>query len=480
MTTGGSAPPVDKSPTSAQALDNALPVPGGHKVWRVGTLVYDRARLNSVFFYMLWGDFCLNLMDSAVTPTVVPLQLQKYGASMSAIGFVNGTVVEILATLMVPIISTWSDRHRGPLGRRMPFMLYASPVIALFLVLLGFSPELAEWLKRVAPGVVGGIATASLVIGVIATTMVAYRFFDLFPQSVYYYLFTDVIPQSLMGTFSCLFRVFATGASLLFNFFLLKHAENHPGAICLGAAALYLISFVMLCLMVKEGEYPPPAPVQKGPLLRRTWESVARYSKECYSLPFYWKYYLFNFCFICGFRPFNAFLIFYSKDTLKLNLGTYGNILAARDLVQIGVFFLMGPIVDKFHPLRAGLVGYLIMCAAVVSGAFFIHGTMSFAVVVIAIFASVAIFQGGSGALGPRLLPREQYGQFCSANAMVWHIGMMAAMPACGFLMDQLGKRFVFVWFLMLSAVGIVMLFLLYLDWKKLGGDQAYTPPSTR
>src|SRR3954462_12616509 len=107
----GSTPPRDD-------VDQPIPLPHERR-WTVGTLTYDRSRLSQVFFYMLWGDFCLNLMDSAVTPTVVPLQLQKYGASMSAIGFVNGTIVEVLATLMVPIISTWSDRHRGPLGRRM-------------------------------------------------------------------------------------------------------------------------------------------------------------------------------------------------------------------------------------------------------------------------------------------------------------------------------------------------------------------------
>ena len=54
------------------------------KTWRVGTLTYTRPQLVNVFFWMLWGDFCLNLMDSGVQPNVIPLQLKKYGASMSA------------------------------------------------------------------------------------------------------------------------------------------------------------------------------------------------------------------------------------------------------------------------------------------------------------------------------------------------------------------------------------------------------------
>ena len=56
------------------------------RIWRVGTLVYDRSALLNVFFWMLWGDFCLNLMDSGVTPTLVPLQLKKVGATDATIG----------------------------------------------------------------------------------------------------------------------------------------------------------------------------------------------------------------------------------------------------------------------------------------------------------------------------------------------------------------------------------------------------------
>src|SRR5437763_745016 len=158
--------------------------PPGEKTWRVGTLTYNRNRLFNVFFWMLWGDFCLQLMDSGVQPNVIPLQLKKYGASMSAIGFLTGTVVEEMSIVMVVVISTWSDRHRGPLGRRMPFMLYATPPLALCLIALGFSPQIAGWLQHTAPRLFGSIAISSLVIGVIAVTMIGYKFFDIFPQSV--------------------------------------------------------------------------------------------------------------------------------------------------------------------------------------------------------------------------------------------------------------------------------------------------------
>jgi Na+/melibiose symporter-like transporter len=448
------------------------------KTWSVGTLTYNKPKLVNVFFWMLWGDFCLNLMDSGVQPNVIPLQLKKYGASMSAIGFLTGTVVEIMSIVMVVIISTWSDRHRGPIGRRMPFMLYATPPLALCLIALGFSPEIAHWLQRTAPGFFGTMALSSLVIGVIAVTMIGYKFFDLFPQSLYYCLFADVIPQKVMGTFASLFRVCATAGSLVFSWFLLKHAEDNPELICVLAGVLYLFAFIMLAAMVREGDYPPPEPVKGGPILERFADTTRRYVRECYSLGYYWKFYLFCFCFMCGFQPFGRFLVFYGKEMTHGDLDRLGKINTARDIVQMGVFFLIGPLIDKLHPIRAALFSYILIIVAAAVSFFWIHGTWSFAVFVILTFAAVAAFQGAFLALPPRILPRQQYGQFLSANSMLWHFGLMVLLPICGRLLDVQGSRFVFAWFFAFSSVGIVMLYLLYQDWKRLGGDKDYTPPT--
>ena len=36
----------------------------------------------------------------------------------------------------------------------------------------------------------------------------------------------------------------------------------------------------------------------------------------------------------------------------------------------------------------------------------------------------------------------------------------------------------IFAWFAGFSLIGVSMLYLLYRDWKKLGGDEAYLPPA--
>jgi maltose/moltooligosaccharide transporter len=457
----------------------AIGAAGDGKTWQVGTLTYDRRGLVNVFTWMLWGDFCLNLMDSGVAPNLALIQLTKYGASATTIGLVTGTAVELMSMIMVAVVSTWSDRTRSRLGRRIPFMLYATPPLALFLAALGFSPQIAAWLQRVSPGLLGGLSASAATIAVFSALLLLYKFCDIFPQSVYYYLWADVIPPQLMGTFACLFRVVATAGVLLFNFFLLKKCETHPATVCLIAAALYCVAFLLLCLFVREGAYPPPEPPPPGPFLDRATGSIACYVRECYSLPFYWKFYLFNLCFMCGFVPFRNFLLLYGKDTLHIPLSTYGYIMTARDAVQMLAFLAMGPIIDRYHPLRAGLAGYALMVLTGLASSFLITGTTSFAAWTIATFVAVAVYQGATGALGPRLLPQSQYGQFCSANAFVWHLGLMVLTPVLGRLMDRHGNAVVFAWFSGFSAAGIVLLFLVYRDWKKLGGDESYVPPVT-
>lgn len=452
--------------------------PANEKTYRVGTLVYTRPGLFRVFFWMLWGDFCLNLMDSGVWPYVIPLQLRKYGASMESIGFLTGTLVEIMSIVMVVIISTWSDRHRGPLGRRMPFMLYATPPLAACLIAVGFSPTIAHWLQYVFPHFFGHFAIASLVIGVIATTMIAYKFFDLFPQTVYYYLFADVIPPKLMGTFVSLFRVCGTIGVLFFNWKLLKHAEDSPGMICALAGGLYLFAFVMLALMVREGKYPPPEPVRKGPVIQRFLDTSRKYIRECYSLGYYWKFYIFGFCYMVGIQGFARFLVFYGKQMTGGDLAKLGEINVVASIVQIVIFFSIGPLIDWLHPIRASLIGYALLLVAALAGLFFIHGLWTYAVFAILTMGAIAVVQGAYLALLPRFFPREQYGQFNSANSMLWHFGLMILLPVCGYAIDRHGNHVVFAWLAGSCVIALIMLWLVFLEWKRLGGDERYVPPT--
>ena len=84
------------------------------------------------FFWLLWGDFCFTLMETA-GPSLMPLLLREYGASNREIAIMVTSITSVLNCVITPIVNVKSDRHRGSRGRRIPFLLWPTPFIALFL-----------------------------------------------------------------------------------------------------------------------------------------------------------------------------------------------------------------------------------------------------------------------------------------------------------------------------------------------------------
>ena len=123
--------------------------PGG-KTYSVGSLVYNRKGLAVLFAWMLWGDFCFTLMETVVGPIILSSKLGSLGASNTLIALIMTTVPGIMNTTVCPWVSFRSDRHRGRLGRRIPFILYTLPFLSLFLVLLGYSEQIGGWVHHLA------------------------------------------------------------------------------------------------------------------------------------------------------------------------------------------------------------------------------------------------------------------------------------------------------------------------------------------
>jgi MFS family permease len=466
-----SNPPLDAS------------TPAGPKRFRVGSLEYTRFQLIQVFIWLLLGDFCLHLMDMGVVPTLVPLQFESIGASKTLYNFVTLTIVNGLYFVLVPVISTWSDRTRTSLGRRRPFLLYTAPLLALSLVLLGFTTNIARFFNSIAPGAVdtlGGVPAVA--IGLTVAFFIIFKLLDMFPQSVYYYLWPDVIPAEYLGTFGALFRVFYAGGSLVFNWFLIQKAKEHPEEIYMLSAGLYLIAFLLLVWRVKEPEYGPPPPVEgaSGSFVRRFWAQIVGYGRDCFTMSFYWKFFLAMAIFQMAYQPFIANLIFYGKkiftDTPE-GLAKYGGIMGWKDIMWIAIYLMLVPLMRFVHPIIAGLAGYLLMTSAAIYGAFFVHDEASFRIAIFLVFGSVGLYLGGTAAIGPRLLPKEKYGQFASAGAMVFRLGVMLAGILAGVVFEKLGPEWVFKWLLFFLVLGFVMMLLLWHDWRKRGGSQGYTPP---
>jgi hypothetical protein len=89
-----------------------------------------------------------------------------------------------------------------------------------------------------------------------------------------------------------------------------------------------------------------------------------------------------------------------------------------------------------------------------------------------------------------RLLPASRFGQFCSAAFMMVSLLGVVSGIAVGVFFDVLrrafpeaiwGKdffyRFAPCWSFFFFGIGLVFLLLLFREWKRCGGDDAYLPP---
>ncbi|MEY3479358.1 MAG: hypothetical protein RIQ71_133 [Verrucomicrobiota bacterium] len=446
--------------------------------YRVGTLTYTRLALFQVMFWMLLGDFCLQLMEQLPT-ALVPLQLRWVSASDALIGFLTGSLPAFLGMLLNPFVGVQSDRHRGKLGRRRPFLLWATPAVVFSLLGLGFATPLG---KQLAALMNLGSAS-SFTVGWIGGCMVLFVVANTYIMQVYQFLFVDVIPTAVMGKFIGFYRAIGALGTFAFHYFLFGRAETHTEMIYVVSALLYAVSFLLLVWRVKEGEYAPP-PEKKSANL---WSHASDYFRESFGHLFFWKVYALSFCFWSALVPLWAFIVFFGTKpggglegyapTIGLNLEEFGKIRGWGSLVSVPVFFAVGPFIDRLHPVRICLAGLAMSTAAFLGCFIWAHSPDSFTVTWLLLMVAVAVYQGGFGALLPRLMQRAKYGQFVSANQIFGFSGVILAPVLCGWLIEHLRDyRLLFAWCAACCAAGFVICCLVLRDWKKLGGDHNYRP----
>lgn len=450
------------------------PAPTGNEARNplsVGTLTYTKMTLIGVFFWVLWGDFCFTLMETVI-PRLGPLVLKDAKATNLWIGLIMGTIPNIMNAVLCPIISFKSDRYRSKWGRRIPFLLWPTPFIALFLIMTGYAPAIGTWLHGWLGA--GGLSQASVILIVTGFCMIGFQFFNMFVGSIYYYLWADVVPEHYMGRFMACFRVVGASAGLLWSYYIFGMAEQHMTAIFTGIAILYFVAFMAMCLRVKEGSYPPPPPQPHG---KGIVGGFLTYFHECFRIPYYlW--------FFAGTTLMSlstcsrTFEIFLYRDTLHLSLDQIGKIGFWCGLVGMAVMFPIGYISDRFHPLRMVILGSAGMVVTALLCFFFLHDQRTMMIFLALSTPAGTLFATANLPMYAALLPKDRYGQFCSAQAMCNAVGMIVGSAAAGLFMDFMKDyRYVFIWQATFIAVSLIPMTFVYLGWKRHGGMTGYVAP---
>ena len=467
-----------------------LPLPAEEPgKFRCGALVYTKAGLFTLFAWLLWGDFCFYLMET-VWPKVLPLMLNAEGASNLVLGLVLTSIPSAMNFFLNPVISTISDRYRSRLGRRIPFLLIATPFVTLFLVLLGISRDLGGWIHHLLSGPFPQLAPGTVTVALISLLIVCFRFFELFINTVFWYLFNDVVPVTVMGRFLGLFRVVGAAAGALFNFFLFRYAESHTSILFFGVAILYGSAFIMMSLKVKEGSYPEPDSIPTGK--SRFFSYIKTFFQESFSHRIYRLTYTYTTIFYAA-GTIQIFMIFmaFSIGLEKIDVG---NIAGTAALANMVLMYPFGALVDRYHPLRVILVAQAGFCLVAFfqltflfvdfpkSTTFWIYASME------AVALPFMVANAAAGLpLAMRLFPHDRFGQFCSANAMCGAVGITVGGLIAGGYLDLMKSlferenyyyRFAPLWSLILIALSGCVTVLVFREWKRLGGDRSYQPPA--
>ncbi|MEI8244281.1 MAG: MFS transporter [Lentisphaerota bacterium] len=476
----------------SQQIESAStnPAMSGSARYSVGTLVYTKAGLVALFAWLLWGDFCFMLME-LVGPTVLPLKLKQLEAPNWLIGLILTTLPSLLSMTVCPWVSFKSDRYRSRWGRRIPFILFSLPFLCISLVLLGWSQDIGFWLQRMI-GPLQGVAPATITIGLIALFMLAFRFFDLFVGSVFHCLFNDLVPPQFLGRFMGLFRIIHTTAGACYSIFIFKYAETSMREIFTGAALVYLIGVGLMCLMVKEGKYPPVEDkdgIEGGGFI----SGIKSFGKESFSHRLYWYSYLTHSFTIlacgCG-----IFTVFFQKE-MGLTLEQIGWLAGVGGVAGLVATAFAAAFVDRWHPLR--IMTYLAVFSAVMGFTNWVwvpvtlpgHLYFWLGIGITLTSSFSAALQGVSAyTMLMRIYPKSRYAQFCSARALLVAVANMIAGLAAGLFLDGLKwfwpeggfcYRWLFVWSWPFTIVAAVLMVRLYREWRRLGGDEHYRPPAS-
>jgi MFS family permease len=469
--TGSAALAVPPVPVDGRVL--AREGPRRSKVWRAGTLAYTPAALGALFFWLLWGDFTLALKERAVPPTV-QLLLNGLSVSNTFAAVMLGTCPALIGMIVTPVVSYRSDRHRGRWGRRVPFLLGPTPLAVVSMAGMAFSTPIGRWLHAAFGGDASTANTT--ILGCLASCWVLFEVSSIICTAVFSGLCNDVVPRELIGRFFGLFRMVGLGAAIFFNFYLLGRAEAYYRLMFITMAALYGLSFTLMCLKVREGEYPPVAAAERA---GGVWHAVRTYWRDCFTHSYYvWLFVsvaLANMSFTCV----TLFTVFYAR-AVGMDMGVYGKYLTVQFIVSFACSYPLGWLADKIHPLRLTIVSLVLYGAATLLAFFFIRDARTFGVLSITVGVFAGWWLTANGPLGPVLLPRLKYAQFSSAMGICSSLGVLLVGPACGKFLDVVAGgdyRYIYLWAAVFAALSLAASLVVYQKFRRYGGPSAFVPP---
>ena len=437
-----------------------------HNTFSVGTLVYDKRALYLLFFWLMWNDFSFMLGEQLNSLTRV--LMRDRGASFTVMT-VFSTLGALMGMWINPVFSTWSDRFRSPFGRRRPFLIAVAPIAAVTIISIPFAPDFYHFMMKFegAAAILNRIPINGEVL-FIGLASIIDGLFNAVLMAIFSYLYWDVVPGSVLGRFNAMARIVTVSAGMVWSFFIIGYAENHPKEVYIAVSLVCTTIYVLSLVMVKEGGYPPPEPRKTKSVI----EPVLDYVKDCYSKPYYLWIFASMFFYQTGNQG-NNFVFFYLREDLGMDLGTTGWIQGIASSVVTGFGVLLGystgSLIDRFKPIRVVPITLFVWSVLALVSFFVINDKVSAAVMASLVGINSFCFGVALGAVTVQLFPREKLGQFCSAQAFFHQTLLMVLSPlVVAPFFDWLKfNRGAYIWSAFFYFVAALITVKVYWNWKR-------------
>ncbi len=445
-------------------------------LYRTENLTYTKSGLFVLSLWLLWGDFAFNFFES-VFGRFLPIYLKDCHASNTLIGVMTGSFAGLVNVLFLPGISRWSDDLRTSIGRRIPLLYVVTPLTVVAVIGVGFAPEIGDWTfqhcSRFLPPSVSKVA---LILGLLCVLTVSFHFFNMVLVNAYNWLIRDVVPLEVMSRFLAWFSIVGGISGTLFLWFVFPHLIAHRKEIFLAVGLFYLVAFFLMCYRVREGEYPPPTPLENRPGIMKTFMV---YFRECWQVPLYRYFFIVALLITAALNCAGNFVTLFASDSLGLNMEVMGHIFAWTSAISIIFLYPIGWLCDRFSPMHVTIGGIIGLCLGSALALLLVRNQSGFLIYSLSFSLPGMAWNLGLRATSMKLFPLEKFGQF-SGGLNVFSCGaMIVGNILIGYLMDltHSNYRMAFLWTVGISATAIFPMILVIRGWKHHGGHENYVAP---
>lgn len=388
----------------------------GTQVWRSGTLVYYRKDLIRLFFWLYLGQFTF-WMEHIAIPILFPLLLAKMGFNAAEIGSL-WSIFPLGALILFPIIGTLSDRTRTRFGRRRPYDFLTTPVWFLGLVLLPFAQS--YWQAFLCMVLVGFAGAGSNVLNA---------------------FYNDVVPAELMGRFVAGMRLLGSVGGLIVQLFALRLFEHHPVAVFIGLACIGFAGEMLMLIMIKEGEYPPPPP--KSSIFKVFGEFLREGFANRYII-FLWL--------TLGVTALGGpvmglyFNLFFTDSVTGLGLSPtqLGYLLAAGTGIGLVLIMPSGWAIDRFGPKKLWGYGGFTVGVLQILMFFFAKDILSISILFVLFAAANTVLTAALLPVMYSFIPKDKFGQLNGSNQIVGRALQIFGANACSLIIILSGNEYRF------------------------------------